>query len=66
MTAGAFAGIMISALCHIAGKSDAMEKREKTSKVSEDGLELTPCMKKGWSGTVLEIVPKQSRKKEAL
>lgn len=31
MTAGTFAGTMISALCHVAARSDGMEKREKTS-----------------------------------
>lgn len=34
MTAGTFAGTVISALCHVAARSDGVEKREKTSKVN--------------------------------
>lgn len=35
MSVGIFAGMAISALCHVAAKSDGVKKREKTSKANE-------------------------------
>lgn len=34
MTAGTFAGTVMSALCHVAARSDGVDKREKSSKVN--------------------------------